>query len=525
MSACESAGAATGAPALGAALAQGASSFVASGAPEASHGAAPAQAVGPGAAAVAAVERERQVLGALLAWCASRGVRDVSVRPAEFPESGGRGLAAVRALAPGDVLVAVPEDALMSGASAARDAGCAAAMRAAADAAGGRALQPEERLALHVLCELAKGTTSAWAPYLRSLPARYDTLAHFSADCAAELQASWAVSLARAEARRVGLSATRARPAREHARAALPERLQSLSAWRWALATVGSRAVYVPFDAAGALCPLGDLHNYAPPLRAGEVELQQGGTQHFGEGSGDAVFEEGHLVWRARRYYREGEEALVCYGRYTNLQLLELYGFVLRDNPHDTYQLGELSLRALRLRLPEAHTPLGRVVAELRTEDARLSVDTDGRPSWELMALLRAAFYDDKDDASANVRAAHSATARRGPAEQRWSEGRVEKSGHAAAERLRAGEPLSDASEARSSRWLAMAVRSELRAVPTSASEDEALLVGEAGRGSDGCLGDRASADRVRLAIQWRLGWKRALEATERRAFAVAASA
>ena len=85
---------------------------------------------------------------------------------------------------------------------------------AAADAAGGHALQPEERLALHVLCELAKGTTSAWAPYLRSLPARYDTLAHFSADCAAELQASWAVSLARAEARRVGLSATRARPAR-----------------------------------------------------------------------------------------------------------------------------------------------------------------------------------------------------------------------------------------------------------------------------------------------------------------------
>ena len=30
-----------------------------------------------------------------------------------------------------------------------------------------------------------------------------------------------------------------------------------------------------------------------------------------------------------------GEQVYLCYGRHSNLELLELYGFVLEDNPHD----------------------------------------------------------------------------------------------------------------------------------------------------------------------------------------------
>ena len=46
---------------------------------------------------------------------------------------------------------------------------------------------------------------------------------------------------------------------------ALPKKLSSLGAWAWARAGISSRTVFVPFDAAGALCPVGDLFNYAPP--------------------------------------------------------------------------------------------------------------------------------------------------------------------------------------------------------------------------------------------------------------------
>lgn len=44
----------------------------------------------------------------------------------------------------------------------------------------------------------------------------------------------------------------------------LPQRLCSLRAWRWAAATMASRTMHLPADAAGALAPFADLHNHRP---------------------------------------------------------------------------------------------------------------------------------------------------------------------------------------------------------------------------------------------------------------------
>ena len=44
----------------------------------------------------------------------------------------------------------------------------------------------------------------------------------------------------------------------------LPRRLCSLRAWRWAAATLASRTMHLPGDAAGALAPFADLHNHRP---------------------------------------------------------------------------------------------------------------------------------------------------------------------------------------------------------------------------------------------------------------------
>lgn len=56
----------------------------------------------------------------------------------------------------------------------------------------------------------------------------------------------------------------------------LPKKLRGAGAWLWAAATVASRTVYVPFDAAGALCPFGDLFNYAPPPAPSDPETDGG---------------------------------------------------------------------------------------------------------------------------------------------------------------------------------------------------------------------------------------------------------
>jgi hypothetical protein len=57
------------------------------------------------------------------------------------------------------------------------------------------------------------------------------------------------------------------------------------------------------------------------------------GTGIAGEGVYDAEQQQYRIV--VRRDYKAGDEVFLCYGTYTNLQLLEMYGFLLEHNPHD----------------------------------------------------------------------------------------------------------------------------------------------------------------------------------------------
>ena len=142
-------------------------------------------------------------------------------------------------------------------------------------------------------------------------------------------------------------------------------------AWKWARSTVSSRTVFVPFDDAGALCPVGDLFNYAPPA-GGSAAVDVIGTPlssealgslcslndtrdtrhtrglssrespressnpkpnqaptresaEAGDGSYDARADA--YVFYARRRYGRGDQIMLCYGAHTNLSLLEHYGF------------------------------------------------------------------------------------------------------------------------------------------------------------------------------------------------------
>ncbi len=51
---------------------------------------------------------------------------------------------------------------------------------------------------------------------------------------------------------------------------------------------------------------------------------------------GDGHYDASAGVYRlvARRRYDVGDQVFLCYGRHTNLELLEHYGFMLDDNPH-----------------------------------------------------------------------------------------------------------------------------------------------------------------------------------------------
>eukprot|EP00899_Mesostigma_viride_P020007 jgi/Mesvir1/28007/Mv20196-RA.3 len=188
---------------------------------------------------------------------------------------------------------------------------------------------------------------------------------------------------------------------------------RSLAAWKWAWSTVSSRTMAVPCDSAGALCPVADLFNYAPPpppyspCAEGLVQLQAlaeahaaqagGGRQHgdpthygqgpleqevqaagstahggnIGAGAGatshatdtserragagggydwaDAFFDAGKDAYRffARQNYKAGQQVLLCYGTYTNLQLLDIYGFLLTNAPSTSSDATRLPVQLL----------------------------------------------------------------------------------------------------------------------------------------------------------------------------------
>ena len=68
------------------------------------------------------------------------------------------------------------------------------------------------------------------------------------------------------------------------------------------------------------------------PSGSREVQQSKVGDGHFDEA--DAVY---RLV--SRRRYEAGDQVFLCYGRHTNLELLEHYGFMLDDNPHGAFCL------------------------------------------------------------------------------------------------------------------------------------------------------------------------------------------
>ena len=98
-----------------------------------------------------------------------------------------------------------------------------------------------------------------------------------------------------------------------------------------------------------------------------------------GDGSYDASLDA--YVFYARRRYETGDQIMLCYGKHTNLSLLEHYGFLLppgSTNPNDAAPL---------------------LLNECR-KNRRVSADARGRLTWTSLADLRA----DAADADADVR-------------------------------------------------------------------------------------------------------------------------
>ncbi|WCJ25122.1 SET domain group 40 [Euphorbia peplus] len=309
-----------------------------------------------------------------------------------FPDAGGRGLGAVRDLRKGELLLHVPKSALLTRHAFLSDQLLFSALNTH------NSLSPAQILAVCLLSEMGKGKSSFWYPYLLHLPRSYDILAtftHFEKQALQVDDAIWttekAVSKAESEWKEAFLLMQQL-----HFR---PQFL-TLRAWIWASATISSRTLHVPWDEAGCLCPVGDLFNYAVPGEESSsfatveswtnTSVLQDGSLSSGNSRSNVSVEgyDAHMqrltdggfdediaayCFYARKNYKKGEQVLLSYGTYTNLELLEFYGFCLDKNSND-----------------KVFIPLepSMYVCNSWTMDS-LYIHQDGKPSYALLSALR----------------------------------------------------------------------------------------------------------------------------------------
>ncbi|XP_045832426.1 protein SET DOMAIN GROUP 40 isoform X1 [Trifolium pratense] len=343
-----------------------------------------------------------------------------------FPHSGGRGLGAVRDLKKGELILRVPKSALLTSECVMEDKKlCLAVNRHSS-------LSSVQILTVCLLYEVGKGKTSRWHPYLVHLPQSYDLLAMFgefekqalqvqflleilvylirldysilandvyqSFICATTYvinNSSWCYGYQVDEAMWVTEKAVQKAKSEWKEALALMEdlmfkpQLLTFKAWVWAAATISSRTLHIPWDEAGCLCPIGDLFNYDAPgeelsgienvtaLSNGDksIDVDEEQIDFHSQRLTDGGFEEDSNAYcfYARTNYKKGDQVLLCYGTYTNLELLEHYGFLLQENPND-----------------KIFIPLEPAMyTSTSWSKESLYIHHDGKPSFALLAALR----------------------------------------------------------------------------------------------------------------------------------------
>ncbi|KAI5069570.1 hypothetical protein GOP47_0015871, partial [Adiantum capillus-veneris] len=358
----------------------------------------------------------------LLTWALSNGITDTpsattpyighSLTIATFPQAGGRGLAATRDLKEGELILMVPQIALLNVDSFNEDTHLKTALQLLPH------LSSFQILVALLLREVGKGPLSRWFVYLKTLPRSYHTFAQFSKFQIQALQAEDAVWTAEHAVSTAHNEWMETKPFLENL--GLKGRFVTFKAWQWACSTVSSRTLHVSWSSAGTLCPVGDLFNYAPPgdidvegikatsycnlsdthvenlslveergmVEGSELDLYEaGGDLHFTDRLTDGGYDMNSCSYcfYAREDYKKGDQVLLCYGLYTNLELLEHYGFILPCNPNDK----------VFVRLENFSGFTSTLLSEQLAGSIKhgsMHIEVDGRPSFQLLALLRLYF-------------------------------------------------------------------------------------------------------------------------------------
>jgi len=263
-----------------------------------------------------------------LEWLTAKGMNFQSQVDVAITNGTGRGLLARRSFMPGETMLAVPPELLITPDMARRsEVGRAFREHGLDDCSGGEDSTYEcmPLLAMH-LTVLYYNESHDFHPWMKILPRKLTTPLFWSDKEREELQGSnlynmldgWTMNvekLHRSTARVLG---------QHNVFPDLPKAIYSLKEFKWAYATIFARAFDVDGKSFGfsgrqrIMAPMADLFNH------GDVKT----SYTFNAASG-------HFELFTQQFFSRGEQIFMNYDSKNNAEFLLQYGFVIESNPHD----------------------------------------------------------------------------------------------------------------------------------------------------------------------------------------------
>ncbi|XP_074156778.1 SET domain-containing protein 4 isoform X2 [Sminthopsis crassicaudata] len=308
-------------------------------------------------------------------WLKERKFDDHSLRPTRFSGTG-RGLMAVKSLQPGELIISLPEECLLTTDTVIKS------YLGDYITKWTPPISPLLALCTFLISENNAGKKSPWKPYLDILPKDYTCLVCLDPRVVRLLPKPLKIKAQeqKAQVRELFVSSRGFFSSLQSLFTEDVEHIFHYHAFLWAWCTINTRTVYMKHAQKKCLSAEPDVYALAPYL---DLLNHSPGVQV------NAAFNEKTRCYEIRTTSscKKYEELFICYGPHDNHRLLLEYGFVAINNPHSAVYI---SIDSLVDHLPSVDTQMNKKLSLLKEHgfSENLTFGWDG-PSWRLLTALK----------------------------------------------------------------------------------------------------------------------------------------